>query len=87
MNQTPTHCLDAGTWEKAISRSRDWNGIGPNQAREANIQLNDDHWDVIRFAVTSRNRVARCRFVIKHLAGRMGREAQKSCSSCFPTAT
>ena len=66
----------------------DWNeGVAQVLAQEENIQLNDDHWDVIRFMrdfYQERQVAADARFVIKHLAERMGKEAQKKLSALFP---
>jgi len=56
-------------------------------AAEEAISLNDDHWDVIRFmrAYYDEHQVAAdARFVIKHLAERMGGDARKRLFMLFP---
>ena len=66
----------------------DWNeDVAIALAQEENIQLNDDHWDAIRFMreFYEENQVAAdARFVIKHLAKRMGKEAHKKLFELFP---
>ena len=66
----------------------DWNeAIAGILAQEENIQLNDDHWDAIRFMreyYQEHQVAADARFVIKHLGERMGKEAQKKLFELFP---
>jgi dissimilatory sulfite reductase related protein len=66
----------------------DWNeDVAQALANEENIQLNDDHWDVIRFMrdyFEEHQVIADARFSIKHLAGRVGRDAQKKLFELFP---
>jgi len=66
----------------------DWNEDVANAlAQEENIQLNADHWDVIRFIrvyYEERQVAADARFVIKHLAERMGKDAHKKLFELFP---
>lgn len=66
----------------------DWNEeIAATLAHEEALTLDDDHWDVIRFmrAYYDEHQVAAdARFVIKHLAARYGREAQKKLFALFP---
>ncbi len=66
----------------------DWNdGIAQMLAQEEHITLNDDHWDAIRFMrgyYEEHQVAADARFVIKHLAERFGREAQKKLFVLFP---
>lgn len=66
----------------------DWNeNIAEVLAAEENIRLGDDHWDVIRFMRAYYNEhqiAADARFVIRHLAERYGREAQKKLFELFP---
>lgn len=66
----------------------DWNEeVAQALAQEENIELNDDHWDAIRFMrdFYEENQVAAdARFVIWHLAERMGRDAQKQLFVLFP---
>jgi tRNA 2-thiouridine synthesizing protein E len=72
------YLIEPGDWNEAIAEAL---------ARDENIVLNDDHWDAIRFmrAFYEEHQVAAdARFVIKHLAERMGREAQKKLFELFP---
>lgn len=66
----------------------DWNEeIAKTLAAEESIQMNDDHWDVIRFMRSYHEEhqlAADARFVIKHLAERMGKDAQKKLFELFP---
>ena len=90
MNQT----LDAITAmperdaEGYLIEPDDWSeAVATLLAQEENIQLNDDHWDAIRFMrdfYQEHQVAADARFVIKHLAERMGKEAQKKLFELFP---
>ena len=66
----------------------DWSEpIADLLAQEENITLNEDHWDAIRFMrdyYQEHQVAADARFVIKHLAERMGKEAQKKLFELFP---
>ena len=66
----------------------DWNEeVAKVLAQDENIVLNDDHWDVLRFMrdfYEEHQIAADTRYVIKHLAERMGREAQKKLFDLFP---
>jgi tRNA 2-thiouridine synthesizing protein E len=66
----------------------DWNEEVANVlAAEEHVQLNDDHWDVIRFMrdyYEEHQVAADARFVIKHLEARMGKEARKKLFELFP---
>lgn len=66
----------------------DWNeDVAQALAQDENIQLNDDHWDAIRFMrdfYEERQVAADARFVIKHLAERMGKDAHKKLFELFP---
>ena len=66
----------------------DWNeDVAKVLAEEENIQLNDDLWDVIKFIrdyYEERQVAADARFVIKHLAERMGKDAHKKLFELFP---
>jgi dissimilatory sulfite reductase related protein len=56
-------------------------------ARDENIELNDDHWDAIRFMrrYYEDNRIAAdARFVIRHLALRHGDAAHRRLFELFP---
>ncbi len=71
-------------WSIPPTGTRTWPGPWP---QDENIQLNDDHWDVLRFMrdfYEEHQVAADARFVIKHLAERMGREAQKQLFVLFP---
>jgi len=72
------YLIEPGDWNEAVAEVL---------AQDEAIQLNDDHWDVLRFmrAFYEEHQVAAdARFVIKHLAERMGREAQKQLFVLFP---
>jgi tRNA 2-thiouridine synthesizing protein E len=72
------YLIEPGDWNEDVARAL---------AEDENIALNDDHWDVLRFmrAFYEEHQVAAdARFVIKHLAERMGREAQKQLFVLFP---
>ncbi|MDO9220596.1 MAG: TusE/DsrC/DsvC family sulfur relay protein [Thiobacillus sp.] len=72
------YLIDPGDWNEAVAELL---------AQDENIQLNDDHWDVLRFMrdfYEEHQVAADARFVIKHLAERMGREAQKQLFVLFP---
>jgi TusE/DsrC/DsvC family sulfur relay protein len=90
MNQTPDlatllperdaegYLIEPGDWDEEVAQVL---------AAEENIVLNDDHWDAIRFMrdFYEENQVAAdARFVIKHLAERMGKEAHKKLFDLFP---
>ena len=66
----------------------DWNEeVAQLLAQDESIALNDDHWDVLHFMrefYEEHQVAADARFVIKHLAERMGREAQKQLFVLFP---
>ena len=66
----------------------DWNeAVAVALAQDESIQLSDDHWDVIRFMrdfYEEHQVAADARFVIKHLAERVGRDAQKKLFVLFP---
>mgnify|MGYP001125096939 CR=1 FL=1 len=72
------YLIEPGDWSEDIARAL---------AREENIELGDDHWDAINFMreFYEENQVAAdARFVIKHLAQRMGKEAHKKLFELFP---
>lgn len=66
----------------------DWNeDVAKVLAEGENIQLTDEHWDVIHFmrAFYEENQIAAdARYVIKHLGERVGKDAQKELSILFP---
>lgn len=72
------YLIDPSEWNEDIARVL---------ASEENIELTDDHWDVIHFmrAFYDEHQIAAdTRYVIKHLAQRMGRDAQKKLFDLFP---
>jgi len=72
------YLIEPGDWSENVARAL---------AREENIQLSDDHWDAINFMrdFYEENQVAAdARFVIKHLAERMGKDAHKKLFELFP---
>ena len=77
--------LDA---EGYLVEPADWNeDVAQTLARRENLELGEDHWDVIRFMreyYEEHQVAADARFVIKHLAVRVGAEAQKLLFKLFP---
>lgn len=72
------YLIEPGDWSEDVARAL---------AREENIELSDDHWDAITFMrdFYEENQVAAdARFVIKHLAERMGKDAHKKLFELFP---
>ena len=72
------YLIEPGDWNEAVAEAL---------AQDENIELNDDHWDVLRFMrdfYEEHQVAADTRYVIKHLAERMGREAQKNLFVLFP---
>jgi len=72
------YLIEPGDWSENVARAL---------AREENIQLSDDHWDAINFMrdFYEENQVAAdARFVIKHLAERMGKDAHKKLFELVP---
>lgn len=72
------YLVDPGDWNEEVAKML---------AKEENLTLNDDHWDAIRFMrdFYEENQVAAdARFVIKHLAQRMGKDAHKKLFELFP---
>lgn len=72
------YLVDPGDWNEDVAKAL---------AQEENITLNDDHWDAVRFMreFYEENQVAAdARFVIKHLAQRMGKDAHKKLFELFP---
>ncbi|MDD5329789.1 MAG: TusE/DsrC/DsvC family sulfur relay protein [Sulfuricella sp.] len=66
----------------------DWNeALAVEFARQENIQLSEDHWDVIRFMreYYEEHQVAPdARYSIKHLSDRMGKAARNKLFELFP---
>jgi len=75
---TEGYLIEPGDWNEEIAQAL---------AQDEDIQLNDDHWDAIRFMrefYEERQVAADARFVIRHLARRMGKDAQKRLFELFP---
>lgn len=74
--------------EGYLVEPEEWNKeIAEMLAGEENIRLGDDHWDAILFMreFYDENQVAAdARFVIRHLAKRMGKDAHKKLFELFP---
>lgn len=66
----------------------DWSEeVAQELARQENIQLDEDHWDVLRFMRTyyDEHQVAPdARYVIKHLTDRLGTAARNKLFDLFP---
>ena len=77
--------LDA---EGYLTDPNDWNEtLAAEFARLENIQLSDDHWDVIRFMreyYEEHQVIPDARFAIKHLAERLGKESRNKIFELFP---
>jgi tRNA 2-thiouridine synthesizing protein E len=72
------YLVEPGDWNEDIARAL---------AADENLVLNDDHWDAIRFMrdyYEEHQIAADARFVIKRLAERYGRDAQKKLFELFP---
>ena len=72
------YLVEPGNWNEELAHVL---------AQEENIQLTDDHWDTIRFMrdyFEEHQVIADARFVIKHLAERMGKDAQKKLFELYP---
>lgn len=77
--------LDA---EGYLVEPQDWNEeLAKEFARQENIELNDDHWDVLRFMrdYFNEHQIAPdARYVIKHLSARLGSAARNRLFELFP---
>src|SRR5574340_1691405 len=72
------YLIEPGDWNEEVAKAL---------AEGENVQLGDDHWDVIRFMrdYYDEHQIAvDARFVIKHLAERMGKDAHKKLVELFP---
>lgn len=72
------YLIDPGDWNEDVARML---------ARDENIELTDDHWHVLNFMreyYDEHQIAADARFAIKHLAERVGRDAQKHLFVLFP---
>ena len=74
--------------EGYLTDPADWNDeVAQALAQEEDIQLTDDHWDTIRFMreyFDEHQVIPDARFVIKHLAERVGKDAQKKLFELYP---
>lgn len=90
MEQTPdiATLMPERDAEGYLIEPADWNeAVAEVLARDENIELSDEHWDVIRYMRTFYDEhqvTADARFAIKHLAERVGRDAQKRLFVLFP---
>ncbi len=82
---TPLPDVDA---EGYLVDPQDWSEeIAQEFARQENIQLEEDHWDVIRFIREKYDEnqiIPDARHVIKHLSTRLGTAARKRLFDIFP---
>lgn len=72
------YLIDPGDWNEDVARML---------AQDEHIELTDEHWHVLNFmrAYYDEHQVAAdARFAIKHLAERVGRDAQKRLFVLFP---
>lgn len=72
------YLVDPGDWTEDVARLL---------AHDENITLTDDHWHVLNFMrdyYDEHQVAADARFAIKHLAERVGRDAQKQLFVLFP---
>ncbi len=74
--------------EGYLVEPQDWSEeIALEFARQENISLTDDHWDVIHFmrAFFEEHQVAAdARYVIKHLTARLGANSRNKLFELFP---
>lgn len=77
--------LDA---EGYLVEPQDWNpALAEEFARQENIPLGEDHWDVIHFMreyFDEHQVIPDARFVIKHLTTRLGTAARNRLFELFP---
>ena len=88
MNMPLPTALPERDAEGYLIEPADWNeALAEALAAEENIALTDEHWDALRFMrefYEEHQIAADARYVIKHLAGRHGRDAQKKLFALFP---
>jgi tRNA 2-thiouridine synthesizing protein E len=81
----PLPNLDA---EGYVVEPQDWNpALAEEFARQENIQLSADHWDVINYMreyYDEHQVIPDARFVIKHLSTRLGAAARNRLFELFP---
>ena len=85
---TPLPIVDA---EGYLVEPTDWSpALAEEFARQENIPLNEDHWDVIHFMreyFDEHQVIPDARFAIKHLSARLGSVARNRLFELFPYAT
>jgi len=72
------YLIDPNDWSEAMAEEF---------ARQENILLTEDHWDVIRFMrayYEEHQIIPDARFAIKHLAERLGKESRNKIFELFP---
>ena len=72
------YLIEPGDWNEDVARAL---------AEEENIQLTAEHWDTIHFMrdyFEEHQVIADARFVIKHLAESVGKDAQKKLFLLYP---
>ena len=81
----PLPTLDA---EGYLVEPQDWHpALAEEFAQQENIQLKEDHWDVIHFMrdyYDEHQVIPDARFAIKHLSIRLGTAARKRLFELFP---
>lgn len=81
-------CMPQLDPEGYLVEPREWNeGIAAELARQLNIELEEDHWDVIRFMrdyYDDHQIAADARHTIKHLAKRYQESARSRLFELFP---
>ena len=81
----PLPTLDA---EGYLVEPQDWGpALAEEFARQENIQLSEDHWDVIHFMrdyYEEHQVIPDARFAIKHLSTRLGTAARNRLFELFP---
>lgn len=74
--------------EGYLVEPQDWTTeVAEEFARQENLQLSDDHWEVIHFIrneFEEHQIIPDVRHVIKHLSARMGNDARKRVFELFP---
>lgn len=74
--------------EGYLVEPQDWNeALAKDFAQQEKIELNDDHWDVIHFMRSyyeEHQVIPDARFVIKHLAERLGNASRNRLFELFP---
>jgi TusE/DsrC/DsvC family sulfur relay protein len=83
-------CIEMPTRDSEgyLVEPHEWNeGVAAELGRELALELEDDHWDVVRFMrqfYEEHQVAADARFVIKHLEGRYPGSGRKRLFELFP---